>query len=230
MQINTMTNELHKAFHLFNQAFFNNHLPTPAITIQSNNHERKTMGWCTTVPVWGDKTGKIKMYEINLSAEFLDLSFIETMDTLLHEMIHLYHKVNEIKDTSRKGRYHNSHFKNKALELGFEYKNGKDPSLGWSNARLGPTTIKKIKTMGINPEAFSISRKGYAYYQALEQGLTPEEANEQALSVPEKDSSSKSSSYKYVCPKCSLIMRSYKDNANVQCIDCEQKLIIEQPR
>lgn len=228
MEINRVTNELHKAFHLFNDKYFDGKLPTPAITIQSTRHERKTMGWCTTVPVWGDKVGNIKMYEINLSAEFLDLSFLETMDTLLHEMVHLYHKINNIQDCSRKGRYHNKKFKDKATQIGFVYETDKpDPKLGWSFAKLGPTIIDEIEKMGIDPNAFTISRKGFAYYKAIEEGLSPSEAEQQTESIPEKDSQTKSKSYKYLCPSCSLIMRSYKNSAKVRCMDCEEELLLQ---
>lgn len=229
MEISKVTNELHKAFHLFNKRFFDGKLPTPAITIQSNGHKRKTMGWCTTVPVWGDKEGKIKLYEINLSAEFLDLSFIETMDTLLHEMIHLYHKVNNIQDCSRKGRYHNKKFRDKALEIGFIYQSDKpDPKLGWSFAKLGPRIIEEIHTLDIDPKAFSISRRGYAYYKALEEGLSPSEAEQLASAIPEKDSQTNSKSHKYLCESCGLIMRSYKNTANVECKDCEKRLVLQE--
>lgn len=40
------------------------------------------MGWCTTNEVWHDKEGTIKMYEINLSAEYINISFIETIQTI----------------------------------------------------------------------------------------------------------------------------------------------------
>ena len=87
--ISQITDELHKAFHLFNAKWFDDSLPTPAITIQSNARRKQSMGWCSVKPVWGDKSGAYRLYEINLSAEFLDLDFHETMDTLLHEMVHL---------------------------------------------------------------------------------------------------------------------------------------------
>lgn len=221
--IDQITQELHKAFHLFNKHYFNNVLPTPAITIQSSGHKRNSMGWCTVVPVWGDKSGKIKMYEINLSAEFLDLDFFETMDTLLHEMVHLYHKVNGIQDCSRKGTYHNKHFKKKVLEIGFEYTNDKpDPKHGWTYARLGQKAKDEISSMGINADLFTISRRGSSYFTAIENGESPEEV--QIQSARETASSGKPSSYKWVCPNCGLIMRSTKQEVHVICGECNQKL------
>lgn len=56
---------------------FENKLPTAAITIQSSSHHKLAMGWCTTKEVWSDKEGKIKLYEINISAEYLDYEFLK---------------------------------------------------------------------------------------------------------------------------------------------------------
>ncbi|UOR14198.1 SprT-like domain-containing protein [Halobacillus amylolyticus] len=220
VNIDQITQELHNAFYLFNQHYFNNELPTPAITIQSSGHKRKSMGWCTVVPVWGDKEGKTKMYEINLSAEFLDLDFYETMDTLLHEMVHLYHKVHNIQDCSRKGTYHNKHFKKKVLEIGFEYQNDKpDAKHGWTYARLGQKVKDEISNMNISADVFTISRRGSIYFNALENGQSAGEAEMQ--SGRETSSAGKPSSYKWVCSGCGLIMRSSKKEVNVKCGDCD---------
>lgn len=65
------------------------------------------------------------------------------MDTL-----HLYHGVKGIKDTSRKDEYHNTKFRDKVLELGFEYKEEKlDLRHGWwSFARQGWTVCEEIRS------------------------------------------------------------------------------------
>lgn len=43
-----------------------------------------------------------KMFEINLTPEFLDLDFYETMDTLMHEMVHLYNRIHDVQDVQQK--------------------------------------------------------------------------------------------------------------------------------
>lgn len=108
--INAATKELHVAFNLLNKQFFNNELPEPAITIQSSG-KRLSMGWCSSKEVWSDRHGKIRKYELNISAEYLNIEFMETMDTMLHEMVHLYNSVKGVQDTSRNGTYHNKKFK-----------------------------------------------------------------------------------------------------------------------
>ncbi|MBT2724519.1 SprT-like domain-containing protein [Bacillus sp. ISL-46] len=94
--------ELHIAFQKLNEEFFKGELPEPAITIQSGG-KRKSMGWCSTNEVWRDKEGKNKRYELNIGAEYLDIEFMETMDTMLHEMVHLYNAINGVQDCSRNG-------------------------------------------------------------------------------------------------------------------------------
>ncbi|MBK5441792.1 hypothetical protein JFU13_01755 [Peribacillus sp. TH24] len=49
-----------------------------------------------------------KMFEINLTPEFLDLDIYETMDTLMHEMVHLYNRIHDVQDVSRSGTYKES--------------------------------------------------------------------------------------------------------------------------
>ncbi|QDA30248.1 SprT-like domain-containing protein [Paenibacillus polymyxa] len=226
--IKDITAELHHVFHLFNEEYFDGMLPIPAITIQSNGHRRSTMGWCSTVPVWGTEDGSVQMYELNLSAEFLRLDFYEHMDTMLHEMVHLFHKVTGVKDTSRDNAYHNKHFKNKVLELGFEYETNKpDPVHGWTYARLGKKAKEKISAMPINQDIFSIARYGYEYFKALEEGrkpAAPSQGEPIFSNEGERPLAAKARSMKWVCPSCGMAVRSYKANVNLMCMDCEELL------
>ncbi|WP_433939846.1 hypothetical protein [Paenibacillus lautus] len=70
--------------------------------------KRSTKVWLTNVPIWRKKEGDIKKYEINISAEYLNIGYLETILIILHQMIHLYCMVNQIKDTSRNREYHNN--------------------------------------------------------------------------------------------------------------------------
>lgn len=218
--IKLMTDELHKVFKIVNERFFNNEIPLPAITIQSHGNRKLAMGWCTTKEVWGDKEGNQKMYEINLSAEFIDVSFIETMDTLMHEMVHLYNIVKGIQDVSRGGTYHNKRFLERALKSGFEYPEGKpDKKYGYSFVRLSPATIAVLKELPINQNVFSIGRKTHDYFSRLEQGENPDEIREV--------SRSERKTFRWVCSNCTMILRSTKPNLNIICGDCNESLIQE---
>lgn len=216
--IHKMTEELHKAFSILNKRFFENQIPLPAITIQSHGNRSLSMGWCTTKEVWGDKTGKQKMYEINLSAEFIDVSFVETMDTLMHEMVHLYNIVKDIKDVSRNGTYHNKRFKDRALKSGFEYPHDKpDKKYGFSFVRLSPATVAILNELPIDQSVFSIGRKSPDYFTRIDNGEDPENA-----SVVNRNNQK---SFRWICPECEMILRSTKPELNIICGDCDEQLI-----
>ena len=182
------------------------------------------------------------MYEINISAEYIDMDFFETMDTLLHEMIHLYHKVNNIQDTSRNNTYHNSKFRDKALTLGFEYASDKpNPKHGWTYARLGQKAIEEIAKFDIDQSKFVIARKGSQYFkqvvQLLQQEVTGESTSDESppldfdnleatptgretIDIMER----KPSSYKWSCPNCKVSVRSTRKQVHIICGDCNNTL------
>jgi hypothetical protein len=114
--------ELHKAFDLYNDEFFEGKLPQVVITIQSQG-KRNAYGWISVAKVWSDGAGA-ELHEINISAEHIgsrDNKMVDVLQTLLHEMIHLYALENDIQDVSRNGSYHNKKFKANAEAHGMEY-------------------------------------------------------------------------------------------------------------
>ena len=126
------------------------------------------------------------------------------MRTMHHEMIHLYCKVNDIKDTSRGGSYHNTNFKRASEEHGFYYKeNAFDKKYGWTFSSLTDETIEKIKKFGLDETVFSLKRYDFSAF-----------GNGQ-----EKK---KSNIIKWQCG-CGQIVRSSKDGLNIICGDCGTK-------
>ncbi|MFS0841336.1 SprT-like domain-containing protein [Paenibacillus sp. 1P03SA] len=213
MNIQMATDELHVAFRRLNKAFFDSELPEPAITIQSGG-KRSTMGWCTLKPIWRDKEKTIQMYEINIAAEYLNIDFYETMDTLLHEMIHLYCRIHNIKETSRKGQYHNKRFKEESLKRGFYYPENKpDKRIGWSYSKITEETKKLIDTFNINTEVFQIARGTFV-------------SNQTEGPEGEREEQQKSHNRKYICPVCSQSVRATKE-VNIICGDCMETMEVE---
>lgn len=98
--------QLEHIYNNLNADFFAGELPVPIITVQS---KPGTYGHCTTAKVWQRKDGGA--YELNIAAEVLNYPIEETLDTMLHEMVHLYCRENGIKEVSRGGKYHNGKFK-----------------------------------------------------------------------------------------------------------------------
>lgn len=188
--------ELHRAFRLFNEKLYNNELPEPAILIQSRGARKLTLGWCTVGKVWKNDCTHEERYEINLVAEALNRGIYPVMSTLLHEMVHLYHNVNEIKGTSRGNTYHNKRFKADAEAHGLIVDHAE--KIGWSVTRLTGATMNLIDSAKFDEAVFSLAR--------LEAG-------------EEEKPKKKATSKKYVCPICGQIVRATKE-VNILCANC----------
>lgn len=198
-------NELHKAFDLYNDEFFEGKLPQVVITIQASG-KRQAYGWISVNKVWSDGAGT-DLHEINISAEHIgsrDNKMVDVLQTLLHEMIHLYALENDIQDVSRNGSYHNKKFKANAEAHGMEYTHdGPDPKIGFSAITLTEETKEIIDTWDLDESAFGINRAGEG-------------------GGKEKKTKKKSNIVKWVC-ECDTIIRSSKPEINVICGDCGSK-------
>lgn len=191
--------ELHKAFDCLNKAFFRGTLPSVIITIQSKG-KRDALGWFSTGKVWDD--GTQEKHEINISAEYVNRDFMEIMRTLLHEMIHLFCCVNNIKDTSRGGSYHNKNFKAVSENHGMYYSDDAfDKRVGWSFCKLTDESKEIIKGFGIDEGVFSLKRYDF--------------------SAQKNEEKKKTNIIKWQCP-CGNIVRSSKPNLKLICGDCMQ--------
>lgn len=178
------------------------------------------MGWCTTREIWHDKEGKIKKYELNISAEYLNIEFLETMDTIMHEMVHLYNLVHGVQDCSRGGSYHNKRFKAESERRGFYFPKDPHPVYGWSFSRLTEGTKEIISGLGVNQNAFKIARNRQLLVAPTENDDSGTTGN-----GTEKGGRKKSNSYKWVCESCGLILRSTKENVRIICGDCNMMLV-----
>lgn len=202
--------ELHKGFRLLNQKIFAAALPEPAILVQNQgNRTRNILGWCTSEEIWSDQEQQIKKFEINLTAEYLDRPVIELMETMLHEMVHLYCSVKGIKDTSRGGSYHNKRYKEQAERFGLTVQFNK--KCGWNETALKPESQAIIESLNLNPEAFKIKRYTWG-------GLGQEEDEGE-----EKEPRNKLRNV-WECPKCKLALKSKKE-INIICGKCMQKFV-----
>ena len=85
--------QLEKMYNTLNLDLWGGQLPTPIITVQS---KPGTYGHCSVGKVWKRKDGDT--YEMNIAAEALDVEIEEVLDTLIHEMVHLYCRENGIQE------------------------------------------------------------------------------------------------------------------------------------
>lgn len=132
---------LNRAFQLFNKELFNGELPETAILIQSSP---KCYAYITTSKVW--KKNDKRLYEINLSSEYIDRDIIYVLSSLLHECVHLSNMIHGRRDTSNGTRYHNQVYRREAERVGLEV--SYDKSIGWSITTPSPKLIQLIQDNG----------------------------------------------------------------------------------
>ena len=202
MQISEATRFLENAYVALNNKFFGGELPPVIITIQSS--PRAYGHYTTWENTWvGEGQG---FHEINIGAETLDRDASEVLATLSHEMCHHYCAVNNIKDTSRGGTYHNKKFKEVAEGTGailVDY----DPRIGYSPTRPTDALIAFIE----------------------EQGWTGVNLSRQSiLGLPGGKGRGRSNGVrKYVCPNCHCSVRATKA-VNIGCLDCGTVMELEE--
>lgn len=193
---------LRKVYRLMNEELFDNELPDVTITIQSTP---KAYGHYSVAKVW-NANGEAQ-HEINIGAGTLARPVEETLATLCHECCHALAAVRGIKDTSNQGVYHNTRFRDLALEHGLECQ--RHSTYGWTITSAGEGLIDFI----LSHDLTDIKLQRMEPY-----GIRPAggHAGEGGVTVPP----AKRGGYRrYVCPKCGTIARTTKD-AKLICGDC----------
>lgn len=198
---------LEKIFRTLNDDFFGGQLETPIITIQSTP---KAYGHITVDKVWMRSDAVARQYEVNIGAGTLSRPIENVVSTMLHEMVHLYHLMNNIQDTSRGGTYHNKKFKQKAEEVGLviDY----DKRIGWSITSPSEKLIDYI----IEKEWSDIQIFRYESFRVTVGGKSANGDQDQPAKKP-------SSTRKYQCPCCGMSVRATK-TVNILCGDCNQQM------
>ncbi len=205
--IQRTTQFLNKVFKAVNEEYFNNSLELPVITIQSSVG---AYGYITTSKVWN--TDGVERYEINIGAETLNRPIENVVATMIHECVHLYCLMNDIKDTSNRGIYHNKNFKKIAEEMGHLQIDRHD-KYGWTITTPTDNTIEFCLKYGFDD--IKINRKG-AYYTVGT--ATP-------TATPTTTTRKPTSTRKYICPCCGNSFRATK-SLNVMCMDCNEQYIL----
>lgn len=192
--LESIIKDLNSAFDFLNEKLFYGEIQERPILTISPDVTKGAYGWCTSWRAWQGEKGEY--YEINICAETLNRPWYDVVETLLHEMVHLYNLQEGIKDVSRGGTYHNKHFKETAEKVGLFVE--KTEKYGFSKTALTMETKELIESQ-LNLEDFGIAR--------------PKTAK------PEKKKT-KNSSRKYVCPECGMSVRATKD-VHIMCADCD---------
>lgn len=208
--------ELYRIFDILNRDKFNGSLSEPVITIQKT--KGTTLGYFTVDKVWKNKGDSDKndglaaedkeenaFYEINVDPRwFCTRTAADVTETLLHEMVHYFNKVNDVKDCS--GNVHNKKFKAAAESVGLVVERGK--SVGWGYTSMTDELREYIDTeVKPNDSAFEYFRAGV---------IKPDTTKKKR----------KKSLFKYECPKCGTIAKAKKD-VKIMCGDCDCQMDIE---
>ncbi len=199
--------QLEHIYNNLNADFFASALPTPILTVQS---KPGTYGHCTTAQIWKIKEGNA--YELNIAAEVLNFPIEEIIDTILHEMVHLYCLQQGIQDTSRGGTYHNCKFKEEAEKRGLAC--FKTASYGW-NTKPSDTIISYALDKGWSE--ICIARNTPA-------SMFPPQSAASTTAGSINGGRRPSSTRKLVCPNCGQSVRATRD-VNILCGDCICKML-----
>ncbi len=196
MKISNELKFLEDAFDVLNKKYFENTLSKCAITIQSTPIAH---GHFTPWEAWSDSEKNYN--EINLGAESLKRPVDETIATLIHEMVHYYCHVNDIKDTSRGGTYHNKRFKEEAEKRGL--------------------IIKYSGRIGHSETTPSAELKKFVQEMKWEEKIKLYRRSN--IISAEQTTKSKSSTRKYRCPCCGMSVRATKE-VRILCMNCDEQL------
>lgn len=202
--------QLEHIYNALNTDFFGGELPIPIITVQS---KPGTMGHCTVAKVWKKPEGNT--YELNIAAEVLNYPIEETLNTMLHEMVHLYCRENGIKEVSRGGKYHNKRFKAEAERRGLQCV--PCGQYGW-NTTPGDNLVEYALAKGWNEIRIGRNDGAPAIRTGGGEGTAAQPHEEQSGGGKRP-----SSTRKLQCPCCGQSVRATK-TVNIICGDCLQKM------
>lgn len=203
--------QLEKMYNTLNWDFYGGRLPTPIITVQS---KPGTYGHCSVSKIWKRKDGDT--YEMNIAAETVDMEIEEIIDTLLHEMVHLYCRENGIQEVSRGGKYHNNKFKELAEKTMLNCI--KTEKYGWNTVGHGNDKLTEY-ALEKDWNEIKISR-GMSRTPAAPTGGI----GGIVIGTPAAPGRAPSSTRKYQCPCCKNSVRATKE-VNILCGDCNVKMV-----
>jgi hypothetical protein len=216
---NRVAGYLNSLYDKLNADFFNSEMERPVITIQSTP---KAFGHYTLYDAWTVNGNGIQ--EINIGAGTLSRPIENVCATLLHEMIHQYNAMHNIKDVSRGGMYHNKHFKLNAESRGLVI--SRSEKYGWSitepsDALLDWILLNDLTDIPMNRNEFS----GF-WFGGRGNGNGGVDGNSGNNGGNGNKTIKKGSYRKYICPVCLIAVRATKE-VNVKCGDCDMVMIKE---
>lgn len=201
-------NELYRIFGILNRDKFNDSLSEPVITIQKTRG--MTLGYFTLGKVWRNKDDTANddltaedreenaFYEINIDPRwFYSRTAADITETLLHEMVHYFNKVNEVKDCS--GNIHNKKFKTAAENVGL--------------------VVERVKSVGWGITSMTDELKEYINSEVEPKDLAFEYFRAGVIKTDTENKKRKKSLFKYECSKCGTVAKA-KIDTKIICGEC----------
>lgn len=204
----------------FKKELFNDELPPFLITLEKI---RGAFGYATTKAIYKDNVLTYYQVAVNFLLAKKNGSLEELADTLIHELIHLYCRKNNIKETSNAGRYHNKAFKKLAESKGLkttQHKNFGFNTCGLQDG-LKNKLINEFSSKYDNDyllSLFDIKEQSAQEGQEGQEGQAQQQAQQQG--------SKNRNLQVYVCICCGMKVRA-KNNARLLCLDCDQELTLK---
>lgn len=201
---------LKQIYERINKDWFNSELPDVTISVMER---AGTYGSFSLGKLW--IKGTEQQHEINIAAGGLNRPIENVVATIVHEACHLYCYINGIQDTSNKNIYHNKRFKEVGEEHGLII--SRHNLYGWT---LTEPSEKLIIWCVINNLVdIDIYRADYTFIIGKVGGgnVGTDGANGGVTTKR------KSSTRKYLCPRCKLSVRATKE-VNIFCGDCMEKM------
>lgn len=143
--------------------------------------------------------------EFHYRCWFCTRTVADITETLLHDMVHYFNKINDVKDCS--GNVHNNKFKTAAESVGLVVK--REKSIGWGYTLLTDELKEYIDTQ-VRPKD-----SVFEYFRA---GV---------IKPDTKKKKRRKSLFKYECPQCGIIAKAKKD-VKIMCGDCNCLMDIEE--
>ena len=210
--------ELQRIARKINQDWFNGELPMETVVISCASTP-KAYAHFTPYLAYRvhDKEGERGAVEINIGAGTLDRQIFEVCASLIHEMVHWYNWLHDVKDTSRGSVYHNKRFKAEAEKHGIQI--DYDERIGWSITTAKEELIDWCIDNDL--EEFRLGRNEFISYFIGGGAKAGNGGIDTTGKTPKKGNS-----HLAKCPCCGTKIRYTTANMpNIVCGDCNEKFI-----
>ena len=203
--------ELYRVFQILNEHFFSGEIKKTIISINLNDRPKNALNLCKArsnkMHIVDDKSEGFS-YELEIHAVLFNYLTPQMLQSMMHEMVHLYNLQHDIKDYApTRKTYHNKNFQATAIKHGLSVEQHSS-MYGWFNTKLSESAEKFISTVDVNMDIL----------KSVLINIKPEK---------DHSGSKKGNSYKYQCPECSLSVRATKQTVNIVCGDCDVQMISE---